>query len=101
MSSDHSHDSNSDNGHGHDDHGHGHDDHGHGHDAHAPAGDVIPESSMQDMLLKLVTMVAAVCLIGMGFWWGTSPLPEGHQGHESQESHGQTHEPEQGAEGHH
>ena len=64
--SDHQHgpDCNHDHDHNHDHkHDHGHDDHdAHGHPTHA--GEIIPETSMQDMLLKLVTVVAAGLLIG-------------------------------------
>ncbi len=71
-----------------DDQGHGHD----SHDAHA-SSEGIPESSLQDLILKGVTIVAAVALIGSGFWWKMQPLPEG--GHEA--GHEQSHEPGQSA----
>jgi len=66
------------------DHGDAHGDSHGGHDAHTPATDVIPENSPQDMLLKLVTVVGAILIIGcFGGWWMTTPLPEGgeHGGH--------------------
>jgi len=76
MSSDHDKAADHSDGHG-DSHG-GHD----AHDDHAPAADVIPESSLQDMLLKGVTIAGAVLIIGTGFWWSFSvPLPEGGEGH--------------------
>jgi hypothetical protein len=55
------------------------DDHGHdSHDSHAHpvATDVIPETSLQDMLLKVLTICAAVLLYGMAFWWMSLPVAE-------------------------
>ncbi len=66
-----------------DDHGHAHDD---SHGAHAT--EAIPESSPQDLILKAVTLAAAVVLIGSGWWWSMQPLPE--RSHEA--GHEQSHE---------
>lgn len=72
----HEHGPNCDHDHKHD---HGHDDHdAHGHPTHA--GEIIPETSMQDMLLKLVTVVAAGLLIGTMGWWWSQPLAVEHHG---------------------
>lgn len=83
-----------------DDHSHdSHDSHG-----HAPAADVIPESSVQDLGLKGLTIAAAALLYFMAFSWMGVPLPEA--GHEAGPEHGQQHgTSEHGApennEGHH
>jgi hypothetical protein len=74
---DHSHDShNASHGdsHGHGDHGHG--DHGHddGH-GHTAAG-IIPEKSIQDAFLALVSVVSGIFLVILGFVWAQMPLPE-------------------------
>ena len=59
------------------------DDHSHdSHDSHAHpvATDVIPESSVQDLGLKGLTIVAAALLYFMAFSWMGVPLPEaGHE----------------------
>ncbi len=73
-----------------DDHGHAHD----SHEAHA-SNEGIPESSLQDLILKGVTIAAAVVLIGSGFWWKMQPLPEA--GHEAGANHEQSHEAGQNA----
>jgi hypothetical protein len=67
-------------------HEHSHD----SHDSHGPshAGEIIPETSLQDMVLKLVTVAAAGLLIGTMGWWATLPLESGH---EAAGSHGQEH----------
>lgn len=62
MSSDHDHDNGS---------------HDHGHDGPPPATDIIPESSPQDLLLKVLTVVAAFLISGNFAWWMTQPLPSG------------------------
>lgn len=50
---------------------HGHDD-GHGHTA---AG-IIPEKSIQDAFLALVSVVSGIFLVILGFVWAQMPLPE-------------------------
>lgn len=73
----HAHD---DHGHAPDAHGHGHaDDHGHGHGA--PAGDIIPEGSPQDMALTGLAFLALCGLLAMMFWFfepGGKPADHGH-----------------------
>lgn len=66
------------------DHTNAADDHGaHGHDDHA-AVDGIPESSPQDLILKVLTLVTAVVLYGTGIWWAFVPLSDAHEtGHET------------------
>ena len=62
------------------------DDHGHGHDDHAVATDIIPESSPQDLMLKGVTIIAAILVIGTFVFWEMQPLPvavEEHGGSET------------------
>jgi hypothetical protein len=57
-----------------------------GHDGQAPATDIIPESSPQDMLLKLITVAAAVLISGTFLWWYMLPLSgemESHAGGEA------------------
>lgn len=64
------------------------DDHGHdSHDSHAHpvATDVIPETSLQDMLLKVLTICAAGLLYGMAFWWMGVPVAD--VGHEAGSEH--------------
>lgn len=65
--------------HAHDNHGHAHDAHGHG----APAGDIIPEGSPQDMALTGLAFVALCGLLAMMFWFyqpGGQPADHGHGG---------------------
>lgn len=50
---------------------HGHDD-GHGH----TAADIIPEKSIQDAFLALVSVVSGIFLVILGFVWAQMPLPE-------------------------
>ncbi len=60
-----------------------HDDHT---DSHGLPADAIPVNSPQDMVLKLVTCVAAFLVCGSFIWWWTLPLPaalEIHEGHEA------------------
>lgn len=85
-----------------DDHGHSTshgDDHSHdSHDnAHPVATDVIPETSLQDMLLKVLTICAAGLLYGMAFWWMGVPVAEvSHEAgsEHSEQSHGSEHSEE-------
>lgn len=92
-SHEHSHDCQHDHGH---EHKHGNDcqhEHSHDHDSHdshgpSHAGEIIPETSLQDMVLKLVTVAAAGLLIGTMGWWWTLPLESGH---EATGSHSQEH----------
>lgn len=86
------------------------DDHGHdSHDnAHPVATDVIPETSLQDMLLKVLTICAAGLLYGMAFWWMGVPVAEvcheagsehsehssGSSSANSEQSHGSEHSEE-------
>jgi hypothetical protein len=53
------------------DHGHAHDD-GHGHEAGVP---FVPETSLYDRALSLVTVLVAVGLIWLGVKWFSLPLP--------------------------
>ena len=76
MSSDDSHASPSTGDHAHDDHSAGH-----GHDDHAIATDVIPETSVQDMILKGVTILGAGLIIGTFGWWWAQPYPASVEGH--------------------
>jgi hypothetical protein len=52
-----------------------------GHDEQAPATDIIPENSPQDLLLKCVTIVAAVLISGTFLWWYSLPLAPAGEGH--------------------
>jgi hypothetical protein len=66
--------------------------HGHGHDdSHAAAGDIIPETSIQDTLLKTLALLAGVALVGLIVYWiGLKPaeLTEGEpvEHHEVQQA---------------
>ena len=78
---------------------HGHDSHDSHDSHHAPAADVIPDTSWQDMVLKGVTVVAAGLLYFMAFCWMGVPLAE--VGHEAGAEHGEQHgRSEQSAEHH-
>lgn len=83
-----------------DDHGHSTshgDDHSHDSHGHAVATDVIPETSLQDMLLKVLTICAAGLLYGMAFWWMGVPVAEvSHEAgsEHSEQSHGSEHSEE-------
>ncbi len=94
MSSDSHSDDHAHDGHGHD----SHDSHG-----HAPAADVIPESSVQDWILKGLTICAAGLLYYMAFSWMGVPLPEaGHEASEHGQQHGTSeHTAPEHTEGHH
>jgi hypothetical protein len=52
------------------------------HDEHPASTDIIPESSLQDMALKVVT-VAAFVLVNFAFmgWWFTLDLSQAGAGH--------------------
>jgi hypothetical protein len=52
-------------------------DHGNGHDSHdgpPAATDIIPENSPQDLVLKGVTIAAAILISGSFIWWNGLPL---------------------------
>jgi hypothetical protein len=61
-------------------------DHADSHDGQAPATDIIPESSPQDLLLKCVTAIAAVLISGTFIWWWTLPFSADMEGHGGAES---------------
>jgi hypothetical protein len=66
--------------------GNGHEGEEHGHAT--PAG-VIPESSPQDLLLKLVVVLALIGLVAVGFTWSMSGKDLTIEEHSSHESHEQ------------
>lgn len=69
-------------------HGNGHEGSEHEHHGHETPAGVIPESSPQDLLLKLVVVLALVGLVAVGFTWsisGKDLAVEEHGAHESHE----------------
>jgi hypothetical protein len=55
---------------------HPHDEHGHDAHGHEAAADFIPETSLQDNVLKLVTILTGAGLIMMMFIWWSTPIEE-------------------------